>query len=87
MSVRQKLRQAMSDPDNWVIRCEYRDRRGFTTSRVISPIRFIGGDRVAALCLGREAPRQFLLSQIRAVELVPASDVQMPEPIEEIETK
>lgn len=86
MSVLRKLRQAMTHHDRWVVRCEYTDQAGNTTIRIISPIRLAGPgpDRVVALCLGREEPRQFVLSRMSTVELVLASSVQMPEPVEEI---
>lgn len=72
------LRRAMQDCDNYVIELDYIDAKGNRTSRTVSPIRFVGGDRLLALCLCREEPRQFYLDRCENVRLVPAEEVLMP---------
>ncbi len=79
------IRQAMHDSDNWAIEMEYRDANGRTTTRLVSPIRFMGSYRILALCLCREQPRQFRLARCSNIRLVPASDVLMPVEIKEKE--
>ena len=75
------LRRAMQDSDHYVVELDYADAKGERTHRVISPIRFVGRDRVLGLCLCREAPRQFYLSRCENVRLKPAEEVLMPMPI------
>ncbi|MEM6468777.1 MAG: hypothetical protein AAF802_04355 [Planctomycetota bacterium] len=75
------IRRAMLDSDRFVIEMSYVDAKGQRTRRVVSPIRFVGSDRLLALCLCREEPRQFYLSRCKDVELVPSSDVIMPMPM------
>lgn len=77
------LRQAMQDSDNYVIELDYVDASGNRTRRTISPIRFVGRDRLLAMCLCREQPRQFYLERCENVRLVPAESVLMPMPISE----
>ncbi len=76
------LRRAMQDSDNYVIEMDYCDASGQRTRRVVSPIRFVGNYRFLGLCLCREAPRQFQLSRCENIRLLPASDVLMPLPIQ-----
>lgn len=70
--------QAMQDPDNLVIELQYTDRKKQQTRRIVSPIRFVGPDRFIALCLCREEPRVFEISDCRNVSLKPAWDYLMP---------
>lgn len=72
------LNRAMHDCDRYVIKLDYTDSKGQTTRRVVSPIRFLGGNRMLALCLCREAPRQFHLNRCQNVRLCPAEQVMMP---------
>ena len=72
------MRRAMASPDDFVIEMQYADSKGNLTHRTVSPIRFVGSDRVLALCLCREEPRQFYLSRCTAVRLKRAEDVLMP---------
>ncbi|MEM9588987.1 MAG: hypothetical protein AAGA03_17030 [Planctomycetota bacterium] len=77
--MRKQLRRAL-DADRWVCRVRYQSSTGEITERIVSPIR-LTDDRVLALCLGREEPRWFAIASIQRIELVPASEVQMPEEI------
>jgi predicted DNA-binding transcriptional regulator YafY len=72
------LRRAMQDSDNFVVEFDYVDSKGQTTRRVISPIRFMPGNRLLALCLCREAPRQFHLARCSNVRLCRAEQYMMP---------
>jgi len=81
--VRQILRRAMHQPDDLVVLLDYTDSRGVTSSRVVSPIRFLSGDRFLALCLCREEPRQFYLNRCSNVRLGRACDFLMPVPMVE----
>jgi predicted DNA-binding transcriptional regulator YafY len=72
------LRRAMQDSDNFVVELDYVDAKGKTTRRVISPIRFLPGNRLLALCLCREAPRQFHLNRCSNVRLSRAEQFMMP---------
>ncbi len=76
--MRQLVRRAMHQPDDFVIEFDYRDSKGVTTHRVVSPIRFLGGERFLALCLSREEPRQFYLERCQNVRLEQAADFLMP---------
>lgn len=64
--------------DDWVIEFTYQDSKGNQSKRVVSPIRFLGGDRFLGLCLSREEPRQFRLDRCDHVTLKPAWDYVMP---------
>ena len=44
------IRKAMIAFDDFVVEMKYRDRKGKLTTRVVSPIRFVGKDRFLALC-------------------------------------
>lgn len=79
------LRRAMFDSETFVVEMVYVDSKGKRTRRVISPIRFVGQDRVLALCLCREEPRQFYLSRCESVRLIPAAEVIMPVPMQTVE--
>jgi len=72
------INRAMHDSDNYVIELDYIDAKGAVTRRVVSPIRFLPGNRLLALCLCREAPRQFHLSRCSNVRLLRAEEVMMP---------
>lgn len=68
----------MQDSDNLVVTMDYVDSKGVSSHRVVSPIRFLGGNRFLALCLCREEPRQFYLDRCRNVALMNAAEVMMP---------
>jgi predicted DNA-binding transcriptional regulator YafY len=76
--MRQLVQRAMQQSDDLVIEFDYCDSKGVTTHRVVSPIRFLGGERFLALCLSREEPRQFYLDRCRNVRLEPAANYLMP---------
>ena len=70
--------RVMQQSDDLVIVLEYSGKDGSITRRVVSPIRFVGADRFLALCLSREEPRQFYLSNCRNVRVDLASNYTMP---------
>ena len=70
--------RVMQQSDDLVIVLEYMGKGGSITRRVVSPIRFVGADRFLALCLSREEPRQFYLSQCRNVRVDLAANYTMP---------
>lgn len=72
------LNRAMHDSDRYVVELDYTDSKGQQTHRVVSPIRFLPGNRLLALCLCREAPRQFHLNRVSNVQLTAADQVLMP---------
>ena len=72
------ITRAMHDPDHFVVELDYLDSKGERTHRVISPIRFLSSNRLLALCLCREQPRQFHLSRCDNVKLLRAEQVMMP---------
>ncbi len=76
--MRQIINKSMQCYDDWVIEFTYQDSKGIKSKRVVSPIRFVGGDRFLALCLSREEPRQFRLDRCNNVTLKPAWDYVMP---------
>jgi len=76
--MRQIINKSMQCYDDWVVEFTYHDSKGVESKRVVSPIRFIGGDRFLALCLSREEPRQFRLDRCNNVSLKPAWDYVMP---------
>jgi predicted DNA-binding transcriptional regulator YafY len=75
------LNQAMSSPDDLVVSLRYTDKKGVTTERVVSPIRWVQGKALLALCLCRETPRRFDLERCSEVRLLNSNDVLMPVPI------
>lgn len=83
--IKQLLARAIREAESIVVQVEYTDVNGVKTIRVISPIKFIGQDRVSALCLGREEPRTFVIARMSNAKSINASDVLMPVPIEEVE--
>lgn len=72
------IQRSMTSHDDLVIEFSYKDSKGKMTRRVASPIRFVGGNRFLALCLSREAPRQFYLDRCGEMSLKPACDYVMP---------
>ncbi|QDT58845.1 hypothetical protein SV7mr_13460 [Stieleria bergensis] len=82
--MKRELRRAMMDSETFVIEMVYTDSKGQQSRRTISPIRFVSDDRMLALCLCREEPRQFYLSRCSDVRLVPAAEVMMPMPIQTV---
>ena len=76
--MRQIINKSMQCYDDWVIEFTYKDSKGILTRRVVSPIRFVDGDRFLGLCLSREEPRQFKLERCDNVTLKPAWDYVMP---------
>ncbi len=79
--MRKILRQSMENVDGLVVQFAYRDADGKLTQRVVSPIRFLAGDRFLGLCLCREEPRQFYLGRCQDMQLKCAADYVMPVPI------
>lgn len=75
------ISRAMKSPDDYVIELSYRNAKGETTRRTVSPIRYLKGGRLLALCLCREEPRQFYLKQCSDIEIKSAADVLMPMPM------
>ncbi len=75
---------ALADSDTYAIRMHYTTHDGNVTERIVSPIRFVGDDSILALCLCREEPRRFTLSQCSNVKLMLAADVLMPVAIQVI---
>ena len=86
LRTRQVLRQALQNTDDLVIEFEYRDSKGVRSRRVVSPIRFVSGDRFLGLCLSREEPRQFYLSACSNAQLPTAVDYLMPLPMLTLES-
>ncbi len=72
------LNRAMQDPDRLVVELDYLDSKGLKSHRVVSPIRFLSGNRFLGFCLCREEPRQFHLSRCANVSLQPAENYVMP---------
>ncbi|MEZ6094044.1 MAG: hypothetical protein R3C03_07360 [Pirellulaceae bacterium] len=81
LRMRRDMTRAMQDSDHWVVHFDYCDSKGEKSHRVVSPIRFVGADRMLGLCLSREEPRQFYLSRCENVAILPAEDVLMPVPL------
>lgn len=79
--MRQTLRKAMQAADDLVVRLDYQDSKGETTTRIVSPIRFLSGGRFLGLCLCRCEPRQFHMERCENLELQSANDYVMPVPM------
>ena len=79
------IQKAMIQHDDFVVEMKYRDRKGKLTTRVVSPIRFMGRDRFLALCLCREEPRMFCMDYCEEITLQPAWNYVMPVPMPECE--
>jgi predicted DNA-binding transcriptional regulator YafY len=79
--MRQVLNRAMQQADQLVVCMDYVDSKGTKTTRVVSPIRFLGKDRFLGLCLCRCEPRQFQMTRCRNIELKSANDYVMPVPL------
>lgn len=75
------LQRVMQQSDDLVVVFDYCDSYGRVTRRVVSPIRFLDGDRFLGLCLSREAPRQFIRERCRNMRIAPASNFVMPVPL------
>lgn len=75
------LQCVMQQSDDLVVVFDYCDCHGRVTRRVVSPIRFLDGDRFLGLCLSREAPRQFYRERCRNMQIAPASNFVMPVPL------
>ncbi|MCC6512000.1 MAG: hypothetical protein IT423_23075 [Pirellulaceae bacterium] len=71
----------MQAADDYVVSLDYLDSHGVLTRRVVSPIRFLPGNRFLGLCLCREEPRQFYLDRCQNVRLCRAADFLMPVPV------
>ncbi len=80
------LAKAMQAADDYVVSLDYLDSKGVLTRRIVSPIRFLSGDRFLALCLCREEPRQFYLNRCHNIKLCRASDFVMPVPVFAVST-
>lgn len=76
--MRQLILRAMRQADDLVLVFDYRDSKGATTRRVVSPVRFLAGDRFLALCLSREEPRQFYLNRCQNMRLDWTANFVMP---------
>ena len=68
----------MKAPDDYVIELSYQNAKGEATRRTVSPIRYLSGGRLLALCLCREEPRQFYLKQCSDVQIKPAAALKAP---------
>ena len=79
--MRPLIQRAMRQADDLVLVFNYRDSKGAVTRRVVSPVRFLAGDRFLALCLSREEPRQFYLNRCENMRLDWASNFVMPVPL------
>lgn len=80
--MRNQIFKAIQDSDHLVVEFDYRDQKGQITRRVVSPIRFLGGNRFLGLCLSREEPRQFRLDQCSNLSLRNSHEYLMPVPIQ-----
>ncbi len=72
------LSAAMQQPDDLVVKLQYIDSNGAQTTRIVSPIRYLGTGRFLGLCLSRCEPRQFYIERCSQVELKAACDYVMP---------
>lgn len=75
------LQRVMQQSDDLVVVFDYCDCHGRVTRRVVSPIRFLDGERFLGLCLSREAPRQFYRERCRNMKIAAANSFVMPVPI------
>ena len=72
------ISQAMQCSDELVVTLDYVDSKGKSSSRVVSPIRYLSTDRFLALCLCRCEPRQFQIDRCSNLKLRPAANYIMP---------
>jgi len=79
--MRQLMERAMRQCDDLVVEFDYCDSKGAATHRVVSPIRFLGSNRLLGLCLSREEPRQFHLDRCSNVRIALAANFLMPVPL------
>ena len=77
------IQRAIRHSDELVLVFDYRDAKGAVTRRVVSPVRLIKGERLLALCLSREEPRQFYLNRCENIHLDWAANFVMPVPMVE----
>ena len=82
LQTRQVWRQALGNTDELVVEFVYCNADGELTRRIVSPIRFLDGERLLGLCLSREEPRQFNISRCRDMQLRPAAAYLMPVPLQ-----
>ena len=75
------LNTAMRQPDDVVVQLDYVDAKGKKTTRIVSPIRFLGNERFLGLCLCRCEPRQFHLNRCTNLQLRQAHEFVMPVPM------
>ncbi len=83
--MRNLIQRAMRQADDLVLVFDYRDSKGVLTRRVVSPFRFLAGDRFLALCLSREEPRQFYLNRCENMRLDWATNFVMPVPMVQVD--
>lgn len=81
--MRNLILRALRQSDDLVLVFDYCDSKGATTRRVVSPVRFLSGGRLLALCLSREEPRQFYLNRCHNMRLDWAANFVMPVPLPE----
>lgn len=79
--MRNLIQRALRQADDLVLVFDYRDSKGILTRRVVSPVRFLAGDRFLALCLSREEPRQFYLNRCENMRIDWAVNFVMPVPM------
>lgn len=82
--MRQLIQRALRQSDDLVLVFDYCDSKGATTRRVVSPVRFLAGDRFLALCLSREELRQFYLNRCQNMQLDWAANFVMPVALPEV---
>ncbi|WP_254513042.1 WYL domain-containing protein [Anatilimnocola floriformis] len=75
------INRALRQADELVLVFNYMDSKGVVSRRVVSPVRMIKGERLMALCLSREEPRQFHLKRCSQMRLEWASNFVMPVPM------
>jgi len=83
--MRSLIQRALRQADDLVLVFDYRDSKGALTRRVVSPVRMLAGERLLALCLSREEPRQFYLNRCENMRLDWAANFVMPVPIVEVQ--
>ena len=76
--MRALIQRAMQQSEDLVLVFNYCDANCFVSRRVVSPIRFMANGSFLALCLSREAPRQFYFDRCRNVRIDLATNYVMP---------
>lgn len=84
-NMRNLIQRALRQADDLVLVFDYRDSKGIVTRRVVSPVRFLAGERFLALCLSREEPRQFYLNRCENMRIDWAINFVMPVPMVQID--